>query len=175
MNKIVVLILFVFWFNSLNAQNEIDKTKILILGTPHLSQIDGFAPEMLDNLISKLSEINFDAICIESMPAQLRYDIESRNDSAFADVLSGFGGNRLSLAESSQRYLGITFLQAQEETRKLLIKSDYSDSTRLVLINNLMASADLESANSRQYSLYISILSRETNTCNHWFFPQIIY
>ena len=82
------VLLFVFIIvNNLNAQTGINKTKIMIFGTHHLSQISNYKPKMLDELIAKLDIIKFDAICIENMSGELLYDIQSRNDSAFIDLL----------------------------------------------------------------------------------------
>ncbi len=90
----------------INAQTELDKTNVLILGTYHLNQINDFKPEMLDHVVEKLDTFEFDAICIENMPGELLYDIRSRNDSAFIDVLEYYGGDRLSLAEEFSRVSG---------------------------------------------------------------------
>ena len=79
----VSFLLFVFFIaKSSNAQTEIGKTEILVLGTYHLNQISDFNPKMLDNLIEKLDSMKFDSICIENMPAQLLYDMKSRNYSS---------------------------------------------------------------------------------------------
>ena len=47
----------------LNAQNAVEKTQVLILGTTHLSQIDEFEPQMIEPVIQKLETFNFDVIC----------------------------------------------------------------------------------------------------------------
>ncbi len=130
----------------INAQTEIDKTKILILGTYHLNQIPDFNPEMLDEVVVKLDSYEFDAICIENMSGELLYDIQSRNDSAFQDVLDGYGGNRLLLADSLQEELNISFLEAQHKTEEILQKEHLSELDRQLLINYFMASTDMASA-----------------------------
>lgn len=143
----VSFLLFVFFIaKSSNAQTEIGKTEILVLGTYHLNQISNFNPKMLDNLIAKLDSMKFDAICIENMPAQLLYDIQSRNDSAYAGLLEGFGGDRLSLAKSAQEHFNIGLLDAQNEINKILQKSSCSEEERKLLIQYFVASADLASA-----------------------------
>ena len=132
--------------NSLLSQAEIGKTEILILGTQHLNQIDDFNATMLDHLIAKLDSFEFDAICIENMPAQLLYDILSRNDSAFVEVLKSFGGNRLPLAEQAQEYFNIKLIDAQNEIKKILQKDTLTATDRKFLIQYFVASTDIASA-----------------------------
>lgn len=133
------------------AQTELEKTKVLILGTYHLNQINDFKPEMLNRLIERLDRYKFDAICIENMSGELLYDIQSRNDIAYKDIIEDFGGNRLKLADSVQSKLKISFLEAQKKSKEMLDKKHLSDSERMDLINYLIASTDLASA-TLQYS-----------------------
>ena len=107
------ILIFLFSVN-LNAQIEVEKTKVLILGTPHLNQIESFKPKMLNELIIKLDSFEFDAICIESMPGELLYDIKSRKDSAYIYIIDHIARTRLSLADSMQENLGIGFLESEK-------------------------------------------------------------
>ena len=128
------------------AYSQSDKTEILILGTPHLNQIEGFKSQMLDNLISELQKMEFDGICIESMTTELLHDIESRNDSAFAGVLETFGGNRLIMANRAQKEFGITFQQAEDEIDQILQKPTLSAEDREKLIQLFLCAGDIASA-----------------------------
>lgn len=144
--QLIIFTLFTSLSGSLFAQSENKKTEIQILGTPHLSQLKDFNPKMLDELINILSRKSFDVVCAEAMPAELLYDIRSRKDSAFSEVLSSFGGSRLIIADSLQSILGIDFLEAKKKLNLLASKKYLSDSERLSLIEYALASADPVSA-----------------------------
>lgn len=144
--SIYIVFLALTLSSTIIAQTEIDKTKVLILGTYHLNQIPDFNPKMLDQLIAKLNTYKFDAICIENMSGELLYDIQSRNDSTYNDVLESYGGKRLMIADSMQKKLNISFLEAQQKTISTLRKTQLSDSDRQTLVNYFMASTDLASA-----------------------------
>ena len=135
------LSLFCLSFSVL-AQPHIGKTEVLILGTAHLNQIKDFKPSMLNRLTKRLDSLSFDAVCIENMPAELLYDIRSREDDAFSDVLTYFGGDRLSIADSIQKHLDIGFLDAQKKRNELIDKKQFSDEEHLSLIEYALAAAD---------------------------------
>lgn len=144
--KICMLFLVFIIVKNLNAQTEINKTKIMVLGTHHLTHISNYKPEMLDELVAKLDIIKFDVICIENMAGELLYDIRSRKDSAFVDLLNDFGGDRISLADSAQKYLGIGFLEAQNNATELFKKDTLSDIDHKLLMEYFTASGNLASA-----------------------------
>ena len=150
-NLYIPILLFLFSVN-LNAQIETEKTKVLILGTPHLNQIKGFQPKMLNTLIIKIDSLEFDAICIENMPGELLYDIKSRKDSAFIYITDHIARTRLALADSMQEDLGIGFLESEKNAKNLLRKDSLSDTERVQLIKYLIASTDIYSA-TLQYNL----------------------
>jgi hypothetical protein len=78
--------------------------------------------------------------------AELLYDIRSRNDSAFVDVISYFGGIRLSVADSVQKQLRISFLEAQEKISDLADKESLSDKDHVLMVEYFLATADPVSA-----------------------------
>ncbi|MDF1673929.1 MAG: DUF5694 domain-containing protein [Vicingaceae bacterium] len=144
--QLAIFTLLALFSGNLFAQSENKKTEIQILGTPHLSQLKDFHPAMLEGLMNILDSKSFDVVCVEAMPAELLYDIRSRNDSAFSQVLSSFGGSRLFIADSVQSKLGISFLEAKKKFRMLTSKENLSDRERLSLIEYALASADPASA-----------------------------
>lgn len=152
MKKLVCFLLFFIQAIIVTtAQVDTQKTEILILGTPHLAQMKNFRPNMLGKVIQKLDSMQFDAICVENMSGQLLNDIKSRNDSAFFNVINGrWGGNRITLADTIQKTLGISFNSAQQRIEKLLKKENLSILERKELIHCFIASSDLASA-SLQY------------------------
>ncbi len=145
-NQFFLLAFMILLTGKLWAQVDNEKTKLLILGTSHLSQIKDFESNMLENLISKLDSESFNAVCIENMPAELLYDIRSRNDSAFAGVISSFGGTRLLLADSIQKQLGISFSDARKKINELSNIESLSDMEHLSMIECFLAAADPVSA-----------------------------
>lgn len=144
---LVLLCTLVSLFSArLGAQDTPQKTQVQILGTLHLSQFKGFKPAMLDELQDLLYKKSFDVICVESMPSELLYDIRSRKDSAFAGVISAFGGNRLVVADSVQHQLGISFVEAQQQVKALSQRDTLTDAARLALIEYDLAAAAPASA-----------------------------
>lgn len=141
--KFLALCFFFLLGRGLNAQSQ---TEVLILGTNHLGNLKKFNPDMLDKLIAKLEDYHFDAVAIENMPAQLLYDIQSRQDSAYTELLNSWGGERLELAKSTQRHLEITLLEAQHKANTILPDGVLNRAERERLIQYFVASADLASA-----------------------------
>lgn len=147
--KIIHLAIFSFFTlfsGNLFAQPVNKKTEIQILGTPHLSQLKGFNPDMLEELKRILDRKSFNVICVESMPSELLYDIRSRNDNAYSEVLSSFGGSRLNVADSVQILLGIDVVDAEKKFNMLTKRENLSDKKRLSLIEYALAMADPISA-----------------------------
>lgn len=129
------------------AKSQSNKTQILILGTPHLQQIDGIEAPMLDKVITKLDSFDFDVICIEKMSGELLYDIQSRQDSAFDGITKGrFGAEFLSLADTVQAINGIAFLEAKKNVLKQVSEEKLTINERKELLFNLLATTDLPSA-----------------------------
>ncbi len=160
--QLAIFTLLIFFSGNLFAQSENKKTEIQILGTPHLSQLKSFNPEMLDALMNILARKSFDVVCVEAMPAELLYDIRSRKDSAFSEVLSSFGGSRLIIADSVQSKLGINFLEAKKKFSMLTSKENLSDRERLSLIEYALASADPVSATLNYIQLQEKSISEQS-------------
>jgi hypothetical protein len=142
-----ILTLSLLSLGILKGQTTEKPVEILVLGTQHLSYIDGFEPEMLQGVISKLDSYNFDVVCIENMPAQLLYDIRSRQDSSFDGVLSSFGGDRLDMADKAQLDYQVGFHDAQKQIYNILSeKKELDPEDRADLIKLYLATADKASA-----------------------------
>ena len=123
---------------------QVDTTEILILGTTHLAQLDGFEPNMVDPVIARLDGMGFDAVAIEKMPGELAYDIRSRKDSAYLD--HGLIQVDLALADTVQQLLGVSFLEAEDRVRKLLRRDTLTDSDRAELFQYFIALTEVPSA-----------------------------
>ena len=128
----------------LNAQNAVEKTQVLILGTTHLSQIDEFEPQMIEPVIQKLETFNFDVICIEKMPGRLLYDIDRRNDPDFQ--LTERDQNHLKWADSVQQFQKASSLESEQRIYTLLKKERLSTQERKQLLYDFVATANIPSA-----------------------------
>ena len=136
-----------FFLFPIVSKAQTNKTKILILGTPHLQQIEGFKPIMLDNVINKLDTFNFDVIAVEKMSGELLNDIKSRHDNSFDGITKGrFGAEFLKLADTVQTIKKITFLDAEKNILVLKNKKELTTSDRKELLFSFLATTDLPSA-----------------------------
>ena len=60
---------------------QLQPTQLLILGTPHLSNLKGkYTPELLDKAIEKLLEFRPDLICIERLSGEVIEAMMSKPD-----------------------------------------------------------------------------------------------
>jgi len=163
--KVIIPLLFLCIQANIFSQNEINKTEILILGTPHLFQIDQFENSMLDKVKEKLNTHDFEVICIEKMPGQLLYDIASRKDSTFNDMKRM--QRHLKLADSVQAHLGKNFLESKQNITHLLSKNHLTNKDRKNLFYNFIATTNIASA-ALQYlylkdetALFVSSFDKE--------------
>ncbi len=140
--QLIIILILTFISFDLNSQSLNNKSEILILGTPHLNQIEGFKPEMIKDLLNKLNEYDFDAVCIENMPSELLYDIRSRRDVSFKSVLDYYGGDRISIADSVQTELDLNFLQIEKKFFQLIKKEHLSDQNRMNLVEYSLGLGD---------------------------------
>lgn len=98
-------------------QSPDSRTRVLILGTSHLRQIDkAFQPRMLDRLAAVLEGFGPQAICIESLPgARVReYELRREAGSLYGEVLDSFAKTHLRLGQAARNILKTT----QEAARK---------------------------------------------------------
>jgi hypothetical protein len=142
--KISLLFFFLLSHLSSFSQNQAEKTKILVLGTPHLFEIENFKNEMLDGVVEKLKSFNFEVVCVEKMPGRLLYDINSRNDSAF-DGLTRMR-KHIKLADSVQAVMGTTFLESEDRISRLISKSELTSEDRKKLFYDYIATTNIPSA-----------------------------
>jgi hypothetical protein len=91
---IITTLIFAFIISGvkLHAQH-INKTKVLVLGTAHLSSINGVKETHLKRVLDSLTIYKFDAIALEQMPPELLLDIKSREDEAWQELYSNYRGS----------------------------------------------------------------------------------
>jgi hypothetical protein len=85
------------------------------------------------------------------MPAELLYDIKSRQDSAYLYITEYLAKNRFKYALELQSDLNLSLTQSEKKAKKLANKEALTDKNRIELMEYLIASADIYSA-SLQYS-----------------------
>ncbi|NJM80875.1 MAG: hypothetical protein HC854_16965 [Flavobacterium sp.] len=144
--KIVCIIIFTCLLIPATYSQD-DKSQVLILGTSHLDNIEGFKVSMLDKVIARLDSFNFDVIGIEKMSGELLNDIKSRNDQAFDGITKGgFGVRYLEIADTIRINQQVTFLDAEKFILELLNKEKLDSKDRKQLIFYYLAITDLPSA-----------------------------
>src|SRR5699024_3381108 len=121
-------------FNSVSAQSSqlskksppaIDdkkETKILVLATPHLSQInDDFAPTLLDSLINILQKYSPDIIGIEALSGTQIAEMEWRSG-PYESYLKSFAEEQIKYGSKVQEALDISWRKADFVADSLLGK-----------------------------------------------------
>ena len=146
--------------NPKNALNNVKKTKVMILGTPHLYAVKDYKDEMLDKVVEKLKAFDFDAVCIEQMDAMLMNDLISRKDTAF-HVFRDFFKTRTKIAKQYQQKFNKTFWEAEHESYEMLKHNSNLD--RKKLIDLFLISGDYYSAALQYNYLKQDLNSEKTN------------
>ncbi len=126
------------------SQTNIKKTEVLILGTPHLFEIENFNPSMLSAVKEKLNTYEFDVVCVEKMPGQLLYDISKREDTFFNGLKRMQA--HIKLADSVQSEIGGTFLTSERKISEILLKEQLTDEDRKDLLYHYIATTNIPSA-----------------------------
>lgn len=144
MKTSIVISLFLLISTSLFSQS-ITRTKILVLGTPHLEQLDNFHPDYLTRVLDSLKNKNFDVVAIENMPAELLLDIKSRTENHWQDLYSSFN-KFIEFGLSHQKTVNKTFEEAKKNIESLNLKENISDIERIDYINSYLCIYEVWSA-----------------------------
>ena len=122
-----------------------ERTRVLVLGTPHLRSLAGFRPEMLEPLLERLEGFDPDRVCVESLaPAS----IEAMRDAPpYASVVESFAGDAVRLGGEAQARLGASSWDARERLRAVMEAWDGPGAGGVAeRIELLLASHDVPSA-----------------------------
>lgn len=123
-----------------------EKTKILILATPHLRNLQCFKPGALQPLLGILQKFNPDVIGLETLPPAILEDMEKRGGN-FDKVIAIFAKARLEVGHKMQKTLNVARVEAESKADALLKeKSLLSAAARRQLIAYLLAAYDYNSA-----------------------------
>ncbi|MDD8026886.1 MAG: hypothetical protein PHI34_10245, partial [Acidobacteriota bacterium] len=99
------------------------RTRVLVLGTFHLRQIEKtFQPGMLDRLATALEGFRPDAICVETLPGARVREYELRREAGllYGEVLDGFAKTHLKLGKPALGLLGTTQEAARNKVQEIL-------------------------------------------------------
>jgi hypothetical protein len=143
---IITTLIFAFIISGgkLHAQ-QINKTKVLVLGTTHLSSLNRVKEKNLKSLLDSLAIYTFDAIALEQMPSELLLDIKSRKDEAWQELYSNYA-NAITLGEKYQRILKLSYEDAKKIQDSLLNKQNLNEADRIQLVNTALCTYDLWTA-----------------------------
>lgn len=118
---------------TVSKAQHIEKTKILVLGTPHLNQIKGVKNKYVERVLDSLAQFNFDVICIEKMPAELLLDIRNRDLPHWHDLYSYFS-KPIEKGTYYQEILNMSYSEAQLLIDSILSKKILTDTDRIDLV-----------------------------------------
>ncbi len=99
------------------------QTRVLVLGTFHLRQIEKqFQPGMMDRLAAALESFRPDAICIETIPGTRvrEYELRREAGSLYGEVLDGFAKRHLKLGKQACDLLKTTQEPARKKVQEIL-------------------------------------------------------
>ncbi|MBN8663631.1 MAG: hypothetical protein J0L83_03605 [Chitinophagales bacterium] len=139
-----VLVLLLLISSTLLSQQS-EKTKLLILGTPHLVQIKEFKPEYLTVILDSLNKYKFDAVAIEKMPADLLLDIRNRYGNHWRDLYEA-SKSEIEFGEMFQQVIGLSYKDALGNLAGIRSKVYISDEDRVKYINSYLCIYDSWSA-----------------------------
>lgn len=130
-----------------NTGDDINKTKVLVLATHHISHYeDDFSPTLVDSLINVLEDYSPTIIGVEELSGAQIAEMERRG----GNYTSWFDREVLEYGHKAQEYLDISWRKANMAADSLLgeaqSEKEITNSTRLELINHLLASYRLHTA-----------------------------
>jgi hypothetical protein len=144
MKKVTLIFLMSIISTSITAQ-ALKKTKILILGTPHLSGMQNMNSIYLNKVLDSLTIYKFEAIGIENMSAELLFDINSR-PSKFWQELYTYYSNQIKIGKKFNQSLNVSYESASSLLDSLSKKGNINDVERIQLINASLCSYNIWSS-----------------------------
>lgn len=95
-----------------------EPTRILVLGTPHLSGApEGFDPAVLEPLLARLAAFRPDAIAIEALPGRSIAQMWQYRET-YPDVARQYGGRAMVLAALARNGVGLDMPDAEAAVRR---------------------------------------------------------
>lgn len=140
-----ILITVLFFISTSMFSQTLKKTQVLILGTPHLDQLDNFQTPYLKKVLDSLQEKQFEVVAIENMPTELLFDIKSRKEAYWQDLFNSFS-KFIEFGQLHQTSINLSFELALKNINDLHLKTILSDNDRVEYINSYICIYDLWSA-----------------------------
>lgn len=110
--SILILVLAIPTNSIGDDHREVQRTRLFVLGTPHLSSLkDDFRPELLDGLIDRLLVLEPDAILVEALPGPSIVSMELQAGS-FKEVLENYSQRMTIPGRWAQEILDISWSEA---------------------------------------------------------------
>lgn len=104
----------------LHSQVAGERTEVLVLATPHLSQTPaGFDPAVLTDLLQKLESFAPDVVAIENLSGESLSSLEAYR-LVYPGVAEGFGATALKLAATARAHIGLDLPEAEAGVRAAL-------------------------------------------------------
>lgn len=96
--------------------DESSRTQVLVLGTAHLSQVEGcLASTALDAVIARLSAWRPDVIAVEALPSPVIEALEQRDDPFGTELREGFARRSLDAGQIAGAALHMTSAESHRE------------------------------------------------------------
>ena len=127
---------------------ESAKTRVMVLGTPHLRAFgDTFNRSSLDALLAVLEDYAPDCIGVESLPSHAILAMQAREED-YSPVLEQFAGSIIELGRRAQEKLGVSWHEAEAECMQVLSgePASLSAAEHIKFVANLLAAYRYHSA-----------------------------
>lgn len=109
-------------FDPREYQNQVvgERTRVLVLGSPHLSGApDTFDPAVLEPLLQRLEAFDPDVIAIEALPGESLDALWAYRE-IYPEVATSYGGRIFTMAAMTRHALQLDFAGAEAEVRRTL-------------------------------------------------------
>lgn len=172
--KKYILVLALFIVSKFVFAQSLKKTQVLILGTPHLEQLEKFQTPYLKKVLDSLQTKQFEVVAIENMPIELLFDIKSRKEAHWQDLYNSLS-KFIEVGQSHQKNINISFDDAKNKIVELHLKITLTDTDRIEYINSYICIYDIWSATLHYKSLtdksklsktVIDLLEEQSNATN---------
>lgn len=137
------------------------RTEVLVLGTPHLADLDPFDPKLVAPLIDVLVRFQPTIICVEAMPGEDLARMEEAGGQR-AEIAAMFAATPMKLGRELRMEKAITTAAASRRVHDALGAGAMTPEERAALVVNLMAAYEFPSA-VLQWSLVDLDFRRDTS------------
>lgn len=137
------------------------RTEVLVLGTPHLAELESFDAKLVAPLIDILARFQPTVICIEAMPGDDLAAMEAAGGKR-AEIAEMFAATPMKLGRELRMDKAITTAEASRRAHDALRAGAMTPEERAAVVVNLMAAYESPSA-VLQWSLLAPEFRRDTS------------